>query len=166
MLEKYLPNGLIDKDEMDLRYNLRPTWRKLTAQAETVADGLGALQAGFKRQLVSDVGGFAQGARDFAAAFARQGPGADGVRPAEGKARLSAFGGQLADLEQRRDQLGLGEELFGLKRTRFPELLRVRREVDELTLLYTLHADGRHLFGLLLFFNPFFFDLLRRFLRA
>ena len=61
MLEHYLPGGLVDKDEMDQKTIMRPSWRKLVDMAEGIADTLSQIQGQYKKQLILDV-------REFVAA--------------------------------------------------------------------------------------------------
>ena len=55
MLDHYLPEGYLKKEEMDQKSVLRGNWRKLTDQAEDVTDELGQLQKGFKKTLLKDI---------------------------------------------------------------------------------------------------------------
>ncbi|KAJ1446978.1 dynein heavy chain and region D6 of dynein motor-domain-containing protein [Pelagophyceae sp. CCMP2097] len=141
MLEHYLPGGLVDKEEMDRKMLMRPSWRKLMDLAEDVADELSAIQGQYKKQLVHDVREFAAETRAFRADFDANGPQVPGIAPQEAVERLRRFKDELQVRERKMEMYLAGEELFALRTTKFPELLRTRKEVGLLDQLYGLYLD-------------------------
>ena len=73
MLEHYLPGGLVDKDEMDQKTIMRPSWRKLVEMAEGIADTLSQIQGQYKKQLILDVREFTADCKAFRADFEENG---------------------------------------------------------------------------------------------
>jgi hypothetical protein len=58
MLDTHLPDGYLEKDELDLRSVIRKRWAQLSQLGEDVSDRLAGVQNTFKRQLVKDVKDF------------------------------------------------------------------------------------------------------------
>ena len=58
MLTRYLPDGYLDREEMDRISVLRSTWRKLVQRALEVTDELITLQHPLKNKLIADVKDF------------------------------------------------------------------------------------------------------------
>lgn len=141
MLEHYLPGGLVDKDEMDQKSIVRPSWRKLVDLAEAVADQLSSIQGKYKKQLVADVRDFTADCKQFRGDFEANGPQQPGIPPAEAVERLRRYKDELHVRERKMEMYVAGEELFALRATKYPELLRTRKEVGLLDQLYGLYLD-------------------------
>ncbi|KAJ8610701.1 hypothetical protein CTAYLR_005659 [Chrysophaeum taylorii] len=144
MLEHYLPGGLVDKDEMDQKSIMRPSWRKLVDLAETIADQLSKIQGQYKRQLILDVRDFAADAKQFRADFETNGPQQPGITPTEAVERLRRYKDELQMRERKVEMYVAGEELFALRTTKYPELVKTRKEVGLLDQLYVLYLDIQH----------------------
>ena len=129
MLDNYLPGGLVDKEEMDMKSDIRRSWRKLVDYAEIVADKLSAIQGTYKKELIHDIKFFAQDAVEFRAHFEKSGPSVPGIAPEEAVERLKKFKDQLATRERKMEMYAAGEALFALGHTSFPELAQTKKEV-------------------------------------
>uniref|UniRef100_A0A8C4H2J0 Dynein heavy chain 5, axonemal n=1 Tax=Dicentrarchus labrax TaxID=13489 RepID=A0A8C4H2J0_DICLA len=68
-----------------------------------------------------------------------QGPGMEGVAPAEASERLQSFQAEFDQLWRKYTTYSGGEELFGLPVNEYPELQRIKRELSLLSKLYTLY---------------------------
>jgi dynein heavy chain len=55
MLEKYIPEGIIDKDEVEQKNSMLSNWRKLVEYADEVTSGLAAIQGVHKKKLIADI---------------------------------------------------------------------------------------------------------------
>ena len=141
MLDHYLPGGLVDKDEMDQKSVLRPSWHKLADLAEDVADELGKIQGHYKKKLVLDVREFKKDCAEFRSDFEVNGPGAAGCTPEEAVERLKKYKNSLTIMERKMEMYIGGEELFALRTSKFPEMQRTRKEVGLLDQLYGLYID-------------------------
>ena len=142
MLDHYIPSGgLVDKDEMDKKSILRPSWRKLVDVAENKADELSKIQGQYKKQLILDVRDFVNDAKAFRADFEANGPQQPGIEPHDAVERLRRYKDELHVRERKMETYVAGEDLFALRTTKYPELQRTRKEVGLLDQLYGLYLD-------------------------
>ncbi|KAI9980320.1 hypothetical protein PInf_026449 [Phytophthora infestans] len=141
MLEHYLPGGYMDKEEMDQKSVLRGSWRKLVDYAEEVTDNLSEVQGGFKKQLIKDVKDFQAEVAVFRSDYEANGPMVSGLEPAEAVERLKRFKYLLGIQERKLEVFSAGEELFGMRPTEYPEIVRTRKEMALLDQLYGLYMD-------------------------
>ena len=65
----------------------------------------------------------------------------DGIQPREASDRLNIFMARFDDLWRKYVAYSGGEELFGLPVTEYPELQRIRKELNLLQKLYGLYND-------------------------
>jgi len=70
-----------------------------------------------------------------------RGPMIDGIQPREASDRLNFFMVRFDDLWRKYVTYSGGEQLFGLEVTEYPELQRVRKELNLLQKLYGLYND-------------------------
>ncbi|GMF34281.1 unnamed protein product [Phytophthora fragariaefolia] len=141
MLEHFLPGGYMDNDEMDQKSVLRGSWRKLVDYAEDVTDNLSEVQGGFKKQLIKDVKDFQADVALFRGDYEANGPMVSGLEPAEAVERLKRFKDLLGIRERKLEVFSAGEELFGMRPTEYPEIVRTRKEMALLDQLYGLYMD-------------------------
>ena len=74
MLEYYLPDGLIDKEEIEQRQGMASSWRKVVENADQVSDALIAVQGDYKKQLVRDIRDFVMDIRQLRKDFEGEWP--------------------------------------------------------------------------------------------
>ncbi|KAL4171660.1 hypothetical protein KRP22_009750 [Phytophthora ramorum] len=141
MLEHFLPGGYMDKEEMDQKSVLRGSWRKLVDYAEEVTDNLSEVQGGFKKQLIKDVKDFQADIAVFRGDYEANGPMVSGLEPAEAVERLKRFKDLLGIRDRKLEVFSAGEELFGMRPTEYPEVVRTRKEMALLDQLYGLYMD-------------------------
>jgi dynein heavy chain, axonemal len=141
MLEYFLPDGYMDKAEMDQRSVLRASWTKLVDHAEDVQDDLSVAQINFKRQLLQDVKTFTMDCVQFRSDFEENGPMVQGLAPSVAIERLKKYKGTFEILERKRKLYTGGEELFALRKTDYPELTKTSKEINLLDQLYSLYGD-------------------------
>ncbi|RLN86351.1 hypothetical protein BBJ28_00004571 [Nothophytophthora sp. Chile5] len=141
MLEHFLPGGYMDKDEMDQKSVLRSSWHRLVDYAEEVTDNLSEVQGGFKKQLIKDVKDFQGDVTQFRSDYESNGPMVSGLEPVEAVERLKRFKGLLVIRERKLEVFSAGEELFGMRPTEYPEIVRTRKELALLDQLYGLYMD-------------------------
>lgn len=141
LLEKYLPQNIIQKEEMDARSMLMPRWRGLTERAEQVTDQLNLLQLKFKRQLLKDVRDFKDDVSSFRMEYLSKGPMASDIMPMQAVERLTRFKEEFVIRDRKFQLYRGGEELFALPLTEYPELETTRSELRLLQKLYDLYVD-------------------------
>ncbi|KAA0177346.1 hypothetical protein FNF27_01124 [Cafeteria roenbergensis] len=147
MLEAYLPDGFMDRDELDAKSLLRPTWKRLVARSDEVSTEISSTQMSFKRQLLHDVKALREDVVVFQTEYARTGPTVEGITPQEAMERLKAFEEEFNLRQHRRTLYCTGERLFGLPETEYPELDRISKELKLLRKLYDLYRDVNEAFA-------------------
>ena len=68
-----------------------------------------------------------------------RGPMVPGVSPSEASDRLNIYQAKFDELWRKYQTYSGGEELFGLEVTEYPDLQRIRKELNLLQKLYTLY---------------------------
>ncbi|KAH9103464.1 hypothetical protein AeMF1_002875 [Aphanomyces euteiches] len=141
MLEYYLPEGFMEKEEMDQKSVLRSNWRRLIHHAETRTDELSKTQAGFKRGLLRDIKEFIVDVKHFREDFVANGPMVMGISAAEAVERLNRYKEEYKIRERKQDLYTSGEELFALPKTTYPELDMTKKELQLQDKLFGLYVD-------------------------
>ena len=141
MLSKYLPQGVVAKDEQDKLFSMRFKWKKMVNFAEEVADNLSVVQVTLRKNLVRDVKAFTKDVKEFRADWDKNGPQIRGLTPTEAVERLEQFKQEIGAREKMMETLMAGEELFSMRPTEYPQLVRTRREAKLLDQLYSLYLD-------------------------
>ncbi|GBG28853.1 Dynein heavy chain 5, axonemal [Hondaea fermentalgiana] len=141
MLDHYLPPGVVGKEEMDKKGIIRSSWRKLGDFAEEVTDQLAGIQGRFKAQLTRDVKVFSREIVSFRATYLSEGPMVAGLKPKEAVDRLRRFKSDFEVHARKQEILSAGEELFALKQTDYPDLVKTKKELALLDQLYSLYID-------------------------
>lgn len=72
MLERYLPAGFMEKEEIDKKTVLRSHWKKLIAQALRRGDELSNKQILYKRELQNDIRAFKIDVRNVRTPFSQK----------------------------------------------------------------------------------------------
>ena len=70
-----------------------------------------------------------------------RGPMAEGISPREASDRLAIYQARFDELWRKFVTYSGGEELFGLPVTEYPDLQRIRKELNLLQKLYGLYND-------------------------
>lgn len=141
MLERYLPSGFMDKDEIDNKTVLRSNWRKLVAFALSRNDELSRTQIGFRKDLIDDINAFRYDISQFRADFSSNGPLVRGLAPMDAVDRLSRFKEELQIRERKYELYRGGEEMFALPFSEYPDLERMRKDIKIASQLFDLYAD-------------------------
>jgi len=97
MLERYLPGGVVDKDEVEQKTTMRSTWRKLIDFADTVTTNLGSIQGIYKKQLIWDIRDFTIDIRSLRKDFEENGPMQPGIKPQAAVDKLKKFKARYHD---------------------------------------------------------------------
>jgi dynein heavy chain, axonemal len=141
MLERYLPDGMIEKEEMDKKASIYSSWRKVVEQAENVTSNLSAVQGKYKAELIKDIREFGIDVRNFRKVFEESGPLVAGIKPLVAIERLKKFKDELALRERRLEMIRSGETLFAFRHTKFLEIPKTKKEINFVDTLYTLYTD-------------------------
>ena len=138
-LEKYLPFGVMSKEEMDAKSILRTEWTSILKLSEDVMATVNELQGGFKQDLVQKVVTFKKDVSDFRTDYNANGPMVRGTSPQEAMTRLNKFKREYESLSRKYELYNGGEKLFGLPEQNYPVLTQTGKELRLLDQLYSLY---------------------------
>ena len=141
VLDHYIPGGVVNKEEMDKKSVIRTSWRKLSDFAEEVGDNLQAVQGKFRKKLLVDIATFGDDVSSFRTRYVQTGPAVQGIEPKEAVNRLKKFKSEFDLLKRKHESYAAGEDLFALKKTEYPALIKTQKELTLLTKLYDLYMD-------------------------
>lgn len=141
MLEQYLPDGVVDKEEVERKTGMVSAWRKVVEFAESIANSLSAVQGTYKKQLVWDIREFGMDVRAMRKDFEESGPMTPGIKPQLAVDRLKKFKDEISARERKMEMYRAGEELFALRPTRFNEVIKIRKDITLIDQLYSLYID-------------------------
>ena len=127
------------REQVERVDTLRYQWEKLTSLAGQVQSHLITIQPQFKDTLITQIGTFATDTDAFFSDYRDRGPMVDGIPPREASERLQEFQMNFDSIWRRFQTCEDGEELFGLSKTPYPEIERIRRELNLLQKLYGLY---------------------------
>uniref|UniRef100_H2ZG63 Uncharacterized protein n=1 Tax=Ciona savignyi TaxID=51511 RepID=H2ZG63_CIOSA len=114
-------------------------WRTVMQQSRESQENLLIVQPKFRTDLLSGVEQFIEDVAGFETDYVERGPNIQGVPPQEASERLSIFQLRFDDLWSRYNTYSAGEELFGLSKTDYPALHKIKKELNLLSKLYTLY---------------------------
>ncbi|KAF8568731.1 hypothetical protein P879_07217, partial [Paragonimus westermani] len=114
-------------------------YTKLRDQSKEVQDHLLEIRPKFELDLIEGVKTFKEKLTDFVQDYDTVGPMEQGVAPREASDRLGLFQTRFDDLWRKYTTYSGGEELFGLAKTDYPDLQRIRKELNLLQKLYQLY---------------------------
>ncbi|KAJ8315371.1 LOW QUALITY PROTEIN: hypothetical protein KUTeg_007521 [Tegillarca granosa] len=114
-------------------------WKKLIAQSQQVQNHLLQIQPEFKANLLDGVSKFIKDNVEFTDDYNTKGPMVPGIIPREASDRLNIYQARFDELWRKYVTYSGGEELFGLEITQYPDLQRIRKELNLLQKLYSLY---------------------------
>lgn len=79
--------------------------------------------------------------KGFCAAYMKEGPQEPGIPPSVANKRLREFQMQYSDIKEKWVTYSVGEKLFGLEVTEYPELKEIEQELNFYNKLYSLYND-------------------------
>ena len=137
-LEKYLPFGVMSKDEMDTKSVLRTQWSQILSMSSQVMSNVNGLQGGFKQDLMDNVKIFKADVKRFRADYDLNGPMArsadasasasdpagKSIPPLEAMTRLNKYKREFETLNRKFELFNGGEKLFGLPEQKYPDLVK------------------------------------------
>ncbi|XP_050711756.1 dynein axonemal heavy chain 5-like isoform X2 [Eriocheir sinensis] len=131
----------LSQEEAERVDNLRFTWQKVLAQAVEVQNLLSRVQPYFRNELIHNVAQFKKDCSKFVHDYRGTGPMVPGLDPRDASDRLIIAQNRFDTLWRKHSSYSVGEELFRLPRSEFPELAQIRKELNLLQKLYKLYND-------------------------
>jgi dynein heavy chain len=116
-------------------------WQQLVKLSRDTMDYLRQVGPDFKKDLLDKVKLFERDVREFKMQYDANGPNAKGIKPGEAQARLKAFQSAFDERQRKWQTYSMGERLFGLPETQYPDLTRIEKELGLLAKLYDLYSD-------------------------
>ncbi|KAL3320549.1 Dynein heavy chain 8, axonemal [Cichlidogyrus casuarinus] len=116
-------------------------YSKLRQQSKSVQDHLIGIQPQFKNELVVGVEQFIMDVDNYTGEYDTKGPMVQGIPPREASDRLTIFQAKFDELWRKYVTYSGGEELFGLTITDYPELQRIKKELNLAQKLYQLYNN-------------------------
>lgn len=107
--------------------------------AVEVGDHLLGVQPEFKTELIENIIHYGVTLENYVKKYDKNGPMESGIPPREASDRMTIFQSDFDDLWGKFVSYSGGEELFGLSVTPYPELQRIKRELNLLQKLYQLY---------------------------
>ena len=138
-LQKY--HVPVTEEELEQVDALHYNWAKLCSQSRNVLQTLLKIAPGMKQELVKDVQVFTQDVKKFMEEYKHNGPMVPGIKPRIAVDRLKQFQRVFAERERKWNTFSLGERLFGLPVTDYPELNEISKELKLAQKLYGLYTD-------------------------
>ena len=139
MLQRYLPDGNLNDKEMDQKSVLQSTWKKLLEKAMSVMDTLREASSGFKTTLLKNISEFKVDVRTFKNDFDSTGPSVPGIDPVIAMERLKRFKDEYEFRDRKFKMCQIGEQLFAMPETKYPDLTKIKKDLSLLTQLYDLY---------------------------
>jgi len=130
MLEHYLPDGSIDKSEIERKGQMLVAWKKVCEHSDVVSNGIVTLQGTYKKQLLWDIREFSLDIRQLRKDWDEHGPMTPGIKSWAAVERLKKFKDEWAVRDRRMEMYRDGETLFALRPTRFNEVVKTRKEIQ------------------------------------
>ncbi len=118
---------------------LKQQWADILGRAEQVTIKVNGLQEGFKEDLLKNITIFKNNVKNFRADYESNGPGVEGIQPAEAYHLLARFQSEFETLHHTHEVYRGGEKLFGLPESLYPELVKTKKELSDLDNLYRLY---------------------------
>jgi dynein heavy chain len=99
------------------------------------------VQPEFKTKLLTAMEVFAKEQAEFVSDYTIKGPMVAGIKPSEASDRLAVYQVRFDEIWKRFVTLSAGEELFGLPKTEYVDIARIKKELGLLSKLYGLYND-------------------------
>nr|XP_018669928.1 dynein heavy chain 5, axonemal-like isoform X1 [Ciona intestinalis]XP_026692815.1 dynein heavy chain 5, axonemal-like isoform X1 [Ciona intestinalis] len=115
------------------------SWKTVMQQSREAQENLLIVQPQFRSDLLSGVEQYIEDVLIFETDYLERGPNIQGVPPQEASERLTIFQIRFDDLWRKYNTYSAGEELFGLSKTDYPALYKIKKELNLLSKLYTLY---------------------------
>ncbi|KAL0246743.1 hypothetical protein GEMRC1_007950 [Eukaryota sp. GEM-RC1] len=116
-------------------------WEKLFEQAKQKNNDLEQIKVEFTESTKTEVTTFMKKVEDFYKAFTENGPSNTGNSLDDGLVLLKKSKQDLQEFEFQRDTLNTAENLFGLEISTYPELVKIRTEIDSLSTIFDFYLS-------------------------
>eukprot|EP00698_Gefionella_okellyi_P008565 TRINITY_DN2129_c0_g1_i1.p1 TRINITY_DN2129_c0_g1~~TRINITY_DN2129_c0_g1_i1.p1 ORF type:complete len:4495 (+),score=1467.97 TRINITY_DN2129_c0_g1_i1:46-13530(+) len=139
MLNKF--SCRVKAEEQEMVDMLGTKWDRLKELSSKSMDTLQAIAPTMRGRLLSDIDDFKKEVKRFKADYDSRGPMVPGLPPKVASDRLGQFKEMYEDRNRKYEMYNLGERLFGLPITDYPELAQLQRDFKLLERLYGLYND-------------------------
>uniref|UniRef100_A0A7S1KLW9 AAA+ ATPase domain-containing protein n=2 Tax=Percolomonas cosmopolitus TaxID=63605 RepID=A0A7S1KLW9_9EUKA len=137
ILHRY--NIEVSKEESDVVDSMEYNWSQLVKLSRTTMSDLQRVGPKFRRELLADIITFKKDVEEFKDSYDKHGPMRKGITPREAIKALKKYGNAYEERERKWNTYTMGESLFGLPQTSYPELQQIQGELQFLNRLYELY---------------------------
>lgn len=131
----------VSKEEIDQVDTLDYRLKNLLKFAKSRFDSLNEIAPSFKQDLKQKIKAFKLDVAEFKQRYDQQGPMEKKIKPSTAVERLKRFQSQFEERKRKFEMYAMGEHLFGLEKTVYPELEQVESELELLSELYELYTE-------------------------
>lgn len=129
----------VSKEESDVVDSMEYDWSQLVTLSRNTMSDLQRVGPKFRRELLSDITTFKKDVSEFKESYDKYGPMRKGITPREAIKALKKYGNAYEERERKWKTYTMGESLFGLPQTDYPELQQIQGELNFLNRLYELY---------------------------
>ncbi|KAF4088497.1 hypothetical protein AMELA_G00083640, partial [Ameiurus melas] len=115
------------------------SWKNLKELVMQTQNTLELIHPTMKAELLTGVKTFQAAVKTFYNDYDKSGPGVVGLNPCEASDRLHIYQVQFDELWRKYITFSSGEQLFGLTVNEYPDLHRIKKELNLLSKLYNLY---------------------------
>ena len=134
-------SNVFSPKETNERNSIRSEWDRLAQEAQSLVDSTTVIQVTYKKQLIINVRAFGADIRNFCRDFEEKSTQKDDLTPDLAMIKIKKYESDVKFMEEKMEKFNVSEELFGLQSTIFVEMVKVRREIDLRSKLYSLWSD-------------------------
>ncbi|KAL0211729.1 hypothetical protein RCL1_005355 [Eukaryota sp. TZLM3-RCL] len=139
LLERH--NVGASKEDCDELENIHAIWTRVNKTSSSLMLRLKSLQPQMRTELINSVQLLITDVKKLKEDYDLNGPMVKGIPLDVASERLKLFKAAYAERDRKCSTFSVGEELFNLPITEYPELIQIRRELRLLDSLYSLHAS-------------------------
>ena len=114
-------------------------WKKIFNQSQEVNEHIQIVQPQLKTTLIENIQKYSAALKNFVYRYDNHGPMEPGIPPREASDRIIVLQSDFDDLWSKHESYQAGELLFGLEKSSYPDLQRIRKELNLLQKLYQLY---------------------------
>mmetsp|Transcript_11859 Transcript_11859/g.17623 ORF Transcript_11859/g.17623 Transcript_11859/m.17623 type:complete len:4548 (-) Transcript_11859:28-13671(-) len=131
----------IARSEQDAVDNMDYQWSNLVKLTRETMSELQKVGPGFRKKLLTDLRVFTKDVAEFKESYDAHGPQRPGIQPREAMKALKKYENAFDERNRKWTTYRMGESLFGLPETDFPELEEIGKNLVFLRRLYDLYSN-------------------------
>lgn len=134
-------NCPVARSEQDAVDNIDYQWSNLVKLTRETMSNLQVIGPSFRKKLLKDLKVFTKDVTEFKVSYDKNGPMRPGIKPREAMKALKKYENAYDERNRKWTTYRMGESLFGLPETKFPELEEIGNNLTFLRRLYDLYSN-------------------------